>query len=554
MKIHSRKFIGLGTVVLACLLPLLGVNPAFCQASDGVQKILVLPPALHASQDMDFLRKGIVDMLTGRLALQDKVAVMTLAASDEPVPANGEAAAALGRKMGADYVVLESVIILGNSVSSDARVLETATGTTALTFSRTGKDQADIIAHIDALAAEINTQLLGRPMTAPAAGRVAGPAPTQPAPAKDLDIHQHPEKLLAGLGRDPEGGGLQSEFGNAPAPAAVRLLMRGRRMDRQIRGVTAGDVDGDGVDEVVCIDSRTILVFRTQQGRLVKMAEFEGGKANIGVDAADLNGNGTDELFITHFDNGKALSYVLEWDGTGFKRIADNLRWYFRSVDMDARGRVLVGQRQGVADLFVSGIYEIEYRGGTYDGAQKLTLPRGRNVFGFARGAVRAAGASDLVDYSRDGYLRVMDPAGREEWTSTDSYGGTANALTVKSKEDPNEKDILFLPSRVHLLDLNGDGLKEILAVRNEDAASAFSRTRLFKQGRLEILKWDQLGLMPVWRTRGVAKFIGDFTVTDVNGDGTPEIVAAIVQKTRNVLSAGSSYLAVFSLDNLTGQ
>jgi hypothetical protein len=71
----------------------------------------------------------------------------------------------------------------------------------------------------------------------------------------------------------------------------------------------------------------------------------------------------------------------------------------------------------------------------------------------------------------------------------------------------------------------------------------------MFKQGRLEVLKWDQVGLAPVGQTPSVAKFIGDFALGDINGDGRPEIIAAVVQKTRNVAGPGSSYLAVFSLD-----
>jgi hypothetical protein len=545
------------TVLVPFFLLLLQVfgapDPALCQSPSAVRKILVLRPVLHAGQEMDFLRSGIVEMLSGRLTLPDKVSALSQDDAAAPAIRDDTQAVAMARRMAVDYVVLESVIILGNSVSTDARVLEASSGKTVLTFSRTGKDQADIIAHIDELAAQINSRLLGRAAAVATEQAPAAAPPGTTAQVRD-NIHQHPEKLLTGVGGDRSG--LLAGYDDESATAAVRLLVRGRRMDTQLRGVSVGDVDGDGASEIVCIDSSTVVAFRLQQAQLTKMAQSKFGKANVSVDAADLNGNGIDELFITHFDNdsGRVLSYVLEWDGNAFKRTADNLRWYFRVVDLFDRGRVLLGQRQGIDERFAAGIYEMEYKDGRYDAGQKLALPRNRNVFGFAQGAVRTAATSDMVDYSRSGYLRVMDSKGREEWTSTESYGGTDNTLVVKSKDDPNEKDILFLPSRVHLLDLDGDGLQEIVAVRNKDAAGAFSRTRLFKQGRLEILKWDQMGLMPVWRTRNVAKYIGDFTVADFNGDGKPEIVAAIVQKTRNMLGAGSSYLAVFSLDNLAGK
>ncbi len=511
-------------------------------------RLLVLQPTIHAGSDLSFLEKGVVDMLTGRLATAGETVVVTLT-SDEKAPSR-DVSLAKAKALGADYVVMQSITVLGNKVSTDAHVLETSTGKTALTFSRAGDNQADIINHVDELAEQINTRLLGRGAAA-TMDQAAKGKPGDSKPAARTDIHQHPEKLLHSTGEGLRDTSVPYAGGGATSNG--RLLMRGRRLERQIRGVTSGDVDGDGSVDIVCIDSRTILAYSFQQGRLIKMAQAEAGKANVGVDAADLNANGKDELFVTHFDNdsGKVLSYVLEWDGKKFQRTADNLRWYFRSVDLDAHGRILVGQRQGIDDRFGRGVYEIEYTGGTYEGGPKLALPRSRNVFGFARGAVRSAGNADLVDYSSGGCLRVKDHKGREEWASVESYGGTVNALIVKSKDDPKERDYYYMPSRVHLIDLDGDGLQEVVAVRNDDMGGAFSQTRLFKQGRLEILKWDQLGLMSLWRTRGVAKFIGDFTVTDINGDGTPEIVAAIVQKARNVLGAGRSYLAVFSLDSL---
>ena len=551
MKFDPQKRMGLGRAVVVCLLVWFGFNTAYGRASVQPKKLLILPPVLHAGQEMDFLRRGVVDMLSGRLSLPGTVEALTLDGAAGEQPGSDAAAAAVGRKMGADYVVLESIVVLGESVSTDARVISAETGRITLTFSRTGKSRADIINHIDALAVEINTRLVGR-AEPPTGGGVAAPVASETeAPAKAPDIHLHPEKLLnsAGQSRQETWGGHR---GDAPMETGpVRLLMRGRRMNRQIRGVAAGDVDGDGRVDIVCIDGTTVLVYGAEQGQMVKRAEAGTGIGNIGVDAMDLNANGKDELFITHFDNntGRVFSYVLEWEAGQLKRIASNLRWYFRSVDLSDRGRVMVGQRQGIDDRFAPGIYEIGYGDGTYDGVQKLNFPRNRTVFGFAQGAVRSAGTVDVVDYSRDGYLRVMDHKGMEEWISSESYGSSANALSFRNKNEPKTKDIVYLPSRVNLADLDGDGLSEIMVVRNDDAAKAFKSTRWFKQGHLMIHKWDQLGLTTLWRSNGLSKFIGDFTLADIDQDGSPEIIAAVVQKQRSVMGPGSSYLAVFSLN-----
>jgi hypothetical protein len=549
LKFDPKKRTGLGRAVAVCLLILLGFNTAYGRESAQPKKLLILPPVLHAGQEMDFLRRGVVVMLSSRLSLPGTVEASTLEAGEQP--GTDAAAAAVGRKMGADYVILESIVVLGDSVSTDARVISVETGRIVFTFSRTGESRNEIINHIDALAVEINTRLMGRDEPSSSGGVAAPAAAEENAPAKTSDIHQHPEKLLSSVGESRQNA-WGDDRGDEPMDTdTVRLFMRGRRMKRQIRGVTTGDVDGDGRIEIVCIDGTTVLAYGAERGQMVKVAEAATGTGNIGVDAMDLNANGKDELFITHFDNntGRVFSYVLEWEAKQFKRIADNLRWYFRSVDLYDRGRVLVGQRQGINERFRPGIYEIGYSDGTYDGVQKLNFPRNRTVFGFAQGAVRSVGMADVVDYSRDGYLRVMDRKGAEEWVSNESYSSSANALFFRDEDEPNEKDIFYLPSRIHLADLDGDGISEIMVVRNDDAAGAFKRTRWFKQGHLMIHKWDQLGLTTLWRSNGLSKFIGDFTLADINQDGSPEIVAAVVQKQRTVLGSGSSYLAVFSLN-----
>jgi hypothetical protein len=519
-------------------------SSGFC----GVIRLAVMPPAIHAANDMSFLEKGVVDMLIGRVTVAGTSEAVPLASQNRA--SDLSAAVAKAKVVNADYVVLTSITILGGSVSTDAKVLDTATGGIWLTFSQAGKEQADIINHIDSLAQQINGQLSGEPPVAPAPAAVQPPTPPAAGTTGPVDIHQHPEKLLHDLDSDtqaqPHPSGIQN-----PA-AASRLLIRSGRMDRQIRGVTAGDIDGDDVNEIICIDSRSVWIYRITGGRLVKIADLESGIANIAVDAADLNGNGRSELFITHFNDEMLRSYVLEWEDTGLRRIAGKLRWYFRAIDSADGGRMLVGQRKGMDGLFSPGIFEMGHRDGRYDEVRKLRLPGHRDIFGFTRGAVRVAEKADIIGYSRDHYLRIRDGRGREEWTSQESCGGSDNALVIRSPGEKDAQDIRYLPSRVHVVDLDNDGVQEIIAVKNEDRAGVFSRLRLFKQGRLEVLKWDRIGLVPVWRTRNVTKFIGDFTVGDVDGDGRPEIVAAVVQKRQKGIGSGRSYLAVFSLDNAT--
>ncbi len=546
MKIYKHL---LRMYALIAFLMVFGFGFAYGQSPAKVQIILVVPPTVHASQDMDFLQKGIVQMLTSRLTQAGKVNAISLDTAGGKLPGDDEAALAQAKKLGADYVVLESLTILGDSVSTDARVLDVTQGKAVLTFGRTGREQADVIGHIDQLANLINTQLLGRSMPPVSRSAQSVSTPSQAGRQDDpVNIYQHPEKLLIQQGADqraPKAGGATS----------AQLLMRGRRIDLQLKGVAAGDVDGDGSTDIVCIDSRNVIIYRTVQGQLAKLAQIRGGTSNVGVDTADLNGNRIDEIFVTNYDStdDQVISYVLEWDGKNFRRIAQNLRWYFRAMDLPERGKVLVGQRRGRDDLFSPGIHEIGFEAGAYDSVQRLKLPRNSNIFGLAWGSVRSADTPDVVAYSKSGYVQILNKNGREDWASSDRYGGSANAMDIESKEDPKDiRDLIYLAPRIHLLDIDGDRIQEMVVVRNEYKGGVFERIRIFKKGRLEILKWDQLGLTPLWRTRDLAKFIADFSLVDMDGDGKPEIVAAVVQKTASSISKGNSFLAVFKIGELS--
>jgi hypothetical protein len=223
--------------------------------------------------------------------------------------------------------------------------------------------------------------------------------------------------------------------------------------------------------------------------------------------------------------------------------------WFFRAVDWPDRGRVLAGQRQGFDNLFAPGIYEMVWENGKYEGGERLPLPRGLTVFGMARGTVRSTADTDTVAYNSSGYVRILDSQGDEQWVTNERYGGSAEFFEIKDKEDPKETVKRYVSPRLRLFDVDGDGVQEVFALRNVDSASAFARLRIFKNGRLDALKWDQLGLTPIWKTRELPKYISDFTLADMDGDKYPEVIAAVVQKSSSVMSKGSSYLAVFKLN-----
>jgi hypothetical protein len=99
---------------------------------------------------------------------------------------------------------------------------------------------------------------------------------------------------------------------------------------------------------------------------------------------------------------------------------------------------------------------------------------------------------------------------------------------------------------------LDGDGIQEILVVKNESSVpggGVLVRHRYYKKGRMEWLSWHDRGIRPAMQSLDMARFIADSALEDIDGDGDLEILAAVVKKTATPIKAGSSYLAVFDMN-----
>lgn len=511
-------------------------------AAAAATRILVVPFRMNAGRDLAFLQRGITEMLVSRLGQQDKVVVIVAGRPEDDV-------AALARKNRADYVVLGSLTVLGDRVSTDARVVKGARADNpVLSFGRTGRQQADVIDHIDDLAGRINASILGRAVEPPV--RVA--VPVSPPPAV-ID----PKAKLPAVPATPAASGIGRPLFSKQQAAEelVPLQLHGiGDIHEQLNGLAVGDADGDGTVEIVTIGDSRLDLYRLSRGRWIKMAQYDGTGKFIGVDMADANNNGRKEIFVTNFDNTEArvISFVMEWDGKSLQRIAGQLPWYFRTVDVAGRGRILVGQKQSTGDRFTPGIYEMKWLAGSFEAGDRLPLPRKLNIFGFAYGAVRSPDKFEVVTYGSGGYVQLLDRNGSEAFVSTERYGGGANAIVFTNEEQYDDQDYLYLQPRIHLHDLDGDGIQEMLVVNNQSSVpggGALVRHRYYKKGRMEWLSWRDRGIRPAVQSLDMARYIVDSALEDIDGDGDLEIVAAVVKSTATPLKAGSSYLTVFDMN-----
>lgn len=512
------------------------------------KRVLILPLDIHAEKDLTFLQKGIEDMLSTRLFVEGKIVpvgseeMAQLMQAAVP-PIDRQTAIALGARAGVDYVIFGSLTVFGDSISTDTRFLDIQEKKTLVTFNEAGETQGDVISHIDRFAAEINATIFGR--------KTAAIPSTAPSPQQDIvpDSRQHPEKLLnRGITRSSDYTGLHLSGLNT-----AFSFWKSPRFKTKVTGMAVGDVEGDGKNEVVLISDQKVIVCRYADQQFERIAEIPGDVNDtfIGVETADVNNNGKSEIFVTNIirKQHRLRSFVLEWNGTQFDRIADKENWYFRVLEHPARGTLLLGQRRGSKKLFQRNIYELVWRNNGYEEGEPHPLPKGINIYGFNYGDVLNNGEEMIIAFSDDGHVRILNQNGGQEWKGSERFGGSATYLELPSEGTSSignykEMDRYYLAQRIHVADLDRDGKTEVIVINNSEIAGRrLSRFRMFSDGHLECFSGNQLGLVPKWRTQKVSGYISDHAIADLDNDGQDELVYAVASKTAPVVGMDKSFI-----------
>jgi len=511
--------------IILCICILSGisffaVHSDAASASSKTSRVLILPFALQSDSDLSFLRKGIGSMLYSRLSLSGKA---TLIPADEvkaalqtiPHPIERAAAFALGSRLAADYVLMGNLTVLGDNVSTDAVLLDVQKQAPALAFSQFGQNRGEAIGHINLFATQINEKIFGY--------RSASKRPAQYA------------------------GGSGAGYAPYPHSAENARIWKSRKFKTEIIALAVGDVDADGNNETVFVSDNSIFVYRFQEGAFRKISEMPGKKFEriISIDIGDINKNGKAEIFITNIKEKEkknlVRSYVLEWDETCFREIAEKQKWFFRVIDIPQKGKTLIGQKIGMPPkLFSGGIFDLKWEGGDYVSDRQQELPKGIHICAFTFGDVLNDGMQRIVALDENDRIMLLNPDGKEEWSSSDRYGGSANYLEypaeLRDRERRDLTDHFYLPQRLHVADLDQDGKNEVLVVTNHDISKRlFQRFRVFDSGSIECLFWYTLGMQRKWKTQKVSGYISDYRIADLNNDGREELVFSVVKRGRNL-------------------
>ena len=348
---------------------------------------------------------------------------------------------------------------------------------------------------------------------------------------------------------------LNPNFVEAPeARLSESGFWRSSYITESLIGLAVEDVDRDGQNEVIYASQRNIYVTRFTGGKLQHLAKYSVRPTDkiVSLDAFDVTGDGRMEIISSVQNEQKAAaSIILSFNGSQLTPLAENLPWYLRVVGPSG-SRFLAGQKAGTnRNTFYSGnVMRVKYDNGKITSLGQVGLPSFVNLFNFTMGRLGSGGLqmTAAIKFPSE-HIFLFEDGKNQAWESKEEYGGTMNYLEPSSgagENIPRE----YLPSRILLADIDGDGQNELIVAKNDRGGVAFmSKLRAFSGGAIQAFKYTNMSLTPFFRTRSLPGPGVDYALADFNNNGTLDLVVAVVTEQKSgMMAEGRSVIIAYEL------
>jgi len=510
------------------------------EATSNPQKIAIIPFVLYAPPQFNYLKGGVYSMLVTRLSWQDKVEVIEKTVVEKAIKKIGikeipsqEQAQRLGEILNTDYVLYGSVTTLGQGASIDAKFLDVAQRKVYPFFEQCA-NAIEIILKVNALAADINRKVFGR--------EIATVSP--PAPAQRPAVVSVPTPLA----------------GYAPQTSIMQPEQRLRKwyshpLPLEARGISIGDVDSDGKNELILIDNNTIWIYRYLKGQLVLVKKKETSKSHlfVAVDLYDVNNDGKEELLVSNVQRRAVRSIVYTWQHGRLVPLAKDVPWYFR-VQIKPNGKkVLLGQKGGQETPFAQGVFRLSWNGKEFEAIDRVCSLKEARIYNLLFGDLTGDGVENILMLDEEDYLVLMTKVGSKEWKSTEHYYGSFFYVEGQAIEPDTYNprlERIYIPGRMLLTDLDKQSPFEAIVYQNHSRFGRILRDyKNFSSGEIKILGWDGLGMKVRWSSPKIHGCITDCFMGDLDNDGNLELVFTTLRRHRAVIfTKGRTTIVAYDL------
>ena len=536
--------------------------------------VTVLPFSLHSAENIEYVRQGIGDMLISRISVSDKIEVTRKDVVQDVLKKTGAKelnltdVQSIGQQLKSDYVVWGSITKIGSRISIDGKLVDIAGGKSDVDIFFQSQTLDEVIPKINDFSQRLVHYILGATPQATLPTAAVTPAvvpPPVPGASREAQI-------IAGMKTGGKKGTLTSminpEFINAADPLNRKGFWMSQQVKSEFNGMDVGDVNKDGLNEVVVIDKHNVYIYQKTKDNLKLLKQIKGKSYNnyMSVDVADINKDGTPEIIVTSLNDRVLNSFVLQYKDGDYKTIASDIRYFLRVIYPPSGIPLLLGQPYGMDKVFETQIYEIVWRNGKYISGDAMKIPRGLSVYGLTIDTLGSGTSEKIIALDELDYMCIISPTNKplsrilsfgfspDEliWRSDEVYGGSNNYIANIDKQKPSDSNLessAFANLRILSFDTNKDGKKELIIVKNlSSVGRIFKNLKLFSSSEIYNLEWDGLGMAENWRTKKINGYVADYCFKDIDNDGKPEIVLALVQSV-GASTSERSVIVVYELE-----
>lgn len=493
--------------------------------SQEVMRVAVLPLQGIEDGQYSYLNRSVRQMLISRLVSQPRFEIIdSRTLTEEPDRLRDQLRSGkfdeVQQKIGADILIDGALYDLKDGIQLNMTVYSLTTDGDQARYSFKAESPDDIIGAITGLATQIGENVSAvDDALAKKEGDDQGPGGFQtPHPERDYKKGLFGGATLFGDEKDER---FQSK--------GVR---KSSTIPYTIETVTFGDLNGDGTNELVVASRSKIRIFEFADRRFREVAghdlppNFKIHVINIG----DPGDTGTMKLFVSANRGKKPSSMIFGWDGSNdMQLVRSDIRYYIRPVWWPGRDVILAGQKDSpnISDNFLEpGVFELtgDFRKENLTKGPKLLLPEKTNLFDFIVADLNGDQEVETMVIDAQQKLLVYDSGLNLIWVSSANYGGSKSffgpAISSANNKEPgaeredvaSQKKLVYIPGRLDLKDITGDGLPEVVVSTNDVGIDKyFENIRTYDGGAVACLTWRGAGLMELWRTNHIEGYVADY-------------------------------------------
>lgn len=326
---------------------------------------------------------------------------------------------------------------------------------------------------------------------------------------------------------------------SATAPKDAEALWLSPRITGTYVAMAPGRTLPDGTREIYLAGERTLQLFQLGKSlKLLAEISFKKDEQILGVDSADLDGDGIPEIYVTLYNGDALVSEVWIFRDGSLKKLADKLPYYFRGLGLNGEDKKIYAQKMSLHEDFEGDIFQVVKKGDAFEVTRPVKLPAHGYLYNFNQFSDRQ-GSLYYLELGEEGRLAVIAQNGEEIWRSREKYGASELFFRRELKADvrfngePFRK--IFIKQRIEVTPAG-----EAILPQNAGSSVFGNDGNSFVCG----LAWNGSGLDKKWRSTESENYLADYFYDQARR----ELVRLETTKPAGMFDKGASIITVQKL------